>query len=79
MVVLVGQVLRGVGGECPAEPREPLGKVLRFARLTERQRGSIPVFDLRAAAGAFSDGTLPQETGFVQVVGVGHGRLWSLH
>jgi hypothetical protein len=53
----------------PADRGRP-GKVLRFERLSERRRDAVPVLDLRAAAGAFSEGTAPQETGFVRLVGV---------
>ncbi|MDR0966380.1 MAG: DEAD/DEAH box helicase [Myxococcales bacterium] len=50
--------------------RDKIGRVLRLIRTDERSLGAVPIFDLRVAAGAFSEGQNPEPIGFGQVEGL---------
>ena len=50
----------------PAARRRP---ALRLIRCEEDVRGALPMFDLRIAAGAFSEGQAPEAFGFARVEG----------
>jgi SOS-response transcriptional repressor LexA len=54
------------------EPCLRRASVLRFARLSDREPGAVPIVDLRVAAGAFSEGQVPVAIGFATVHGVPH-------
>ncbi len=45
-------------------------RVLRLVRLPSRTPDSVPLFDLRVAAGAFSEGQIPEAASFVRVEGI---------
>lgn len=50
-----------------SDERPRTARVLRFVRTTARTPDSIPIVDLRAAAGAFSTGQSPEEIGHAVV------------
>lgn len=53
-----------------SDERPRTGRVLRFVRTAARTPGSVPIVDLRAAAGAFSTGQNPEEIGHALVQGL---------
>ncbi len=60
----------GEGGEAGAAERPKL----RMIRCEEHEAGAVPIYDLRIAAGAFSEGQMPEADGFARVEGAGTRR-----
>jgi hypothetical protein len=48
------------------------GRALRLSRTEKRTSNSVPIVDLRAAAGAFSEGQNPEAVGFGRIDGLAH-------
>jgi hypothetical protein len=56
--------------EARAERRTSTGHTLRLVRTDAPGPGTVPIVDLRVAAGAFSEGQLPEPIGFGRVEGL---------